>query len=50
MYGYGYPYYPYAASYVVVEPASFVRHEFGGFSFGVHPMPLTPVMGVTYRR
>ena len=52
MYGYGYPYYPYAASYVVVEPASFGRpvHEFGGFSFGVHPIPLTPVMGVTYRR
>jgi hypothetical protein len=52
MYGYGYPYYPYAASYVVVEPASFVRpvHDFGGFRFGVHPMPLTHVMGVTYRR
>jgi hypothetical protein len=51
-YGYGYPYYPYAASYVVVEPASFVRpvQEFGGFSFGVHPIPLTPVMGATYRR
>jgi hypothetical protein len=52
MYGYGYPYYAYAASYVVVEPGSFVRpmHEFGGFRFGVHPMPLTQVMGVTYRR
>lgn len=52
MHGYGYPYYPYAASYIVVEPASFVRavHEFGGFRFGVHPMPLTHVMGVTYRR
>jgi Domain of unknown function (DUF4124) len=49
---YGYPYYPYAASYVVVEPPSFVRpvHEFGGFRFGVHPMPLTYVVGVTYRR
>ena len=47
MYGY-----PYAASYVVVEPGSFVGpvHEFGGFRFGVHPMPLTHVMGVTYRR
>jgi hypothetical protein len=24
--------------------------EFGGFRFGVHPMPLTHVMGITYRR
>jgi uncharacterized protein DUF4124 len=53
MYAYGYPYYPYsAASYVVVDSASFVApvYEFGGFRFGVHPMPLTHVMGITYRR
>jgi Domain of unknown function (DUF4124) len=53
MYGYGYPYYPYAASYVVVAPRRFahpVHHGFVGHRFGVHPMPVTRAMGVPVTR
>ncbi len=58
MYGYGYPYYPYAASYVVVAPRRFARpvHGFVGHRPGVRPMPvsrpmpLTRAMGVAHRR
>jgi hypothetical protein len=50
---YGYPYFPYAnPSYVVVAPGRLARpvhHGFGGFRFGVHPVPVTHAMGV-YRR
>jgi len=49
MSGYGYPY---VATYVVFEPRSFVPpvHGFGGFRFGVHPVPVTHAMGVAHRR
>jgi hypothetical protein len=52
MYGYGYPYYPYASPFVVVAPRRFVRpvHGFRGHRFGVRSMPVTHVMGVTHRR
>jgi uncharacterized protein DUF4124 len=52
MYGYGYPYYPYASPFVVVAPRRFVRpvHGFRGHRFGVRTMPVTHVMGVTHRR
>jgi hypothetical protein len=47
MYGYGYPYYPYPVSYVVVAPRRFVRpgHGFGRPGFGPRPMPVAHAMG-----
>lgn len=52
MYGYGYPYYPYAASYVIVAPRRFFRplHGFGAHRFGVRPVPVTHALGFTHHR
>jgi hypothetical protein len=53
-YGYAYPYYPFAyPSFAVIAPGRFARpvhHGFGGFRFGVHPVPVTRAMGVSHRR
>jgi len=50
MYGYGYPYYPYAYPTIVVTGRRFVRPVHQGFvgqRFGVRPMPVSHAMGVT---
>jgi hypothetical protein len=53
MYGYGYPYYPYAYPTIVVTGRRFVRpvhHGFVGRPVGVRPMPVARTMGVTRAR
>ena len=53
MYGYGFPYYPSVfPSYVVVAPGQFVGpvYGFGGFRFGVHPVPVTHAVGFMHGR
>jgi hypothetical protein len=58
MYGYGYPYYPYAYPTIVVTGRRFVRPvhhgfvgpRFSGHSSGVRSMPVTRTAGVAHRR
>ena len=51
MYGYGYPYYPYAYPAIVVTGRRFVRpvhHGFVGHRVGVRPVPVPHAMGVAH--